>query len=200
MVGVYNTNVAGVGPTRIGLTQLTTAAQRFRFCTLLDDLSYNENGSSVVTGGVVERGGRYNTSAVLQRQPNGQIGLTVLVFDGRSGSYIPNSSETIYLPGTAVGQQDLQFPTTTTLSFDYSRHLTNTERPAIGKGRWIALYTPASQFLEFYRIASVDDSSDPVLQIELQNPIRPEHTTTGTNLIVFSGLAEVFVRPPLTNK
>ena len=74
---------------------------------------------------------------------------------------------------------------------------------------WTSGGTRLARYLAFYRVASVDDSVPGSLTLELQSPIKPGHTRAirgatdtppTTNVIVFAGLTEVFVRPAVTGQ
>lgn len=194
--------------TRQRMTATPTFPTSFRLCSLLDDMTFNESGVPVVTGGRLERVGRYNWLAVLQRTSPGianESKLTILVFDGRSAGFAAANSEIAYgdplvntrvhsyLTGSTALQ--LRFPDTDV-------------RPPIAKGRWIAVFTPASQLLTFHRIVSITDTGTgtTTFDCELQTPI-PSATATSlghdpanSRVIVFAGLAEVFERAPLTGQ
>jgi hypothetical protein len=121
-----------------------------RFCTLLDDLTYGEDGSGVpptnTTGTGVERQGRYNWMAILQ-QPHVNdpttANLTVVVYDGRAPGYAPDGQELMYPrdSGFVTGNT----PTASTLPHmvvfvpgsTALRVYYNGERPPISKGRWV---------------------------------------------------------------
>lgn len=192
--------------TRQRLAVTPTFATTFRYCSLLDDMTFDESGIPVVSGGRVERAGRYNWTAVMQRTPVGETKLTVLIFDGRAAGFAAANSEIAYgdplvptrvhsfLAGSTALQ--LRFPDTDV-------------RPPIGKGRWIAVFTPANHLLTFHRVVGITDTGagtgTTTFDCELQTPI-PSGTATSLGhdpancrVIVFAGLAEVFERAPLTN-
>jgi hypothetical protein len=212
-------NIASVA--NLPRQRVTTAAAfgtAFRFCSLLDDVTFDESGRvgrydmmNNPIPGSVERAGRYNWMAVLQRPNNGiayEAKLTILVFDGRAAGFLAPNSELVYgdtsnatnsarvhsfVPGSSTLQ--LRFPATDV-------------RPTIGKGRWLAIFTPANKLLTFHRVVSIgeDNGNTTTTQfdIELQTPI-PTGTATSLGhdpancrVIVLAGLAEVFERGPLT--
>jgi Tfp pilus assembly protein PilV len=181
-----------------------------RACSLLDDFTFdNASSAGEVVGknsfaagspGTVERAGRYNWLAVLQRPSNSiktLCDLTILVFDGRSPGYTPPNAESSFSVTPTVGA--------TSVSIN-----TGGASVQVAKGRWIGLWTSggtrAARFLSFYRVVAVDDSVANTLTLELQAPIKGGHThqvtspdvAPTTNVLVFSGLAEVFERPGLT--
>ncbi len=174
--------------------------QRLRFCTLLDDLTYDQTGTGAPTASVpVERGGRYNWLAIVQRPARSSenlANLSILVFDGRAPGYAIPNGEAVFTPTSLSGSG---------LTFTYPTGA----RPPVSKGRWIALHTfdgtstvtPTQNVLQFYRVVSANDEVAGTLDIELQTPIRSEQLNfSTTRVIVFTGLSEVFERPQLTGK
>lgn len=198
----------GLPRSNLGSGITTLFYQRLRFCTLLDDLTYDQTGTGAPTASVpVERGGKYNWLAIVQRPENTApniANMTILVFDGRAPGYATPNGEAVYVPTTCSG---------TALKFTYP---TVPGRPPINKGRWIALHTydPATTAnpkqtnkLTFFRVVSVNDETTRQLDIELQTPISSDQDITTlvpptqtTRVIVFTGLSEVFERPQLTGK
>jgi len=203
---VTGANRAGL-PRRNLIPSVTgTFSQRLRFCTLLDDLTYDATGTGAPTASVpVERGGRYNWLAIVQRPVRSSenlANLSILVFDGRAPGYAIPNGEAVFTPGTFTG---------TSLSFPYPTGA----RPPVSKGRWIALHTlveatallpTKTNVLQFYRVVSANDETPGQLDIELQTPISRDQdqatlpVTATTRVIVFSGLSEVFERPQLNGK
>jgi hypothetical protein len=175
---------------------LLTSTKAFRICTLLDDLTFDETKPGEVKS-PVERVGRYNWLAVLQRPEQSmqrQANLTVVVFDTRAPGYAPSSAEQEFTNVSWV-------PGTTNLTLSYTG-----QRPAIFKGRWIMDATTTIsnsaqvRHAKFYRVVSVNDETAGQLVLELQTPITRNDNSTTTytgNLVVLSGAAEVFNRPPL---
>lgn len=230
MTVVVTVNVSGVPtPTtfaqipRTTLNNMGTQAARLRFCSLLDDMTFDLGGQPVRSGNVVERAARYNWMAVLQRPLAGSgtsSNMSILVFDGRSPSFTPLGSEVDYPgwddvtpspatpPGTFAGggpspRYSVIVPGSSTISLKF---VPGTVNPAIAKGRWLGVFTPGRQLLTFHRVTSVTESQQSntlgnvaVYTCDLQTPISPNHATTATAL-TFTGLAEVFERPQLTGQ
>lgn len=185
-------------PPRRNLTQITSNKQAIRLCSLLDDLTYDDTGAAGTTG-TVERQGRYNWLAVVQRPDNSArlaANLTVVVFDGRAPSYAPAGIERSFsvVSGTVI-------PGSTAVSISFSG-----DRPAISKGRWIMdatqlqVGTANIRHAKFYRVVSVNDETSGQLDLELQTPItRLDRQTVSytATFIVLTGVAEVFERPQL---
>jgi len=192
-----NLGAAGVTSDAIPLIDFR---KRLRFCTLLDDLTYDATGTGAPTASVqVERGGRYNWLAIVQRPVRSSenlANLSILVFDGRAPGYAIPNGEAVFTPTLLTGSA---------LTFTYPTGA----RPPVSKGRWIALHTfdgtttvaPTQNVLAFYRVVSANDEVAGTLDIELQTPIRSDQLNTATTrVIVFSGLSEVFERPQLNGK
>lgn len=197
------TNIAGVtGLPRQRIATASTFATAFRQCSLLDDMTFDPSGTPVLTGGRVERAGRYNWMAVLQRPNNGiayEANLTVLVFDGRAPGYVAPNSELVYGDPSNTNRTHSFIAGGSSIQL---RMLTTDPRPQVGKGRWIALFTPTTRLLTFHRVASLNEDASTAAQtrldIELQTPIPAGHDPASCRAIVFAGLAEVFERAPLT--
>ena len=201
----------GLPRRNLGSGITNTFPQRLRFCTLLDDLTYDETGTGVPKLATpVERGGRYNWLAIVQRPENAAqniANMTILVFDGRAPGYaIPNGE--LVCPVTIVPVAGAKV-SSLTLTFS---SLLPPVRPPVSKGRWIGLHTlisapggtPSTQtnILQFYRVVSANDETPGQLDIELQTPIRDDQVllNANTTAIVFTGLSEVFERPQLNGK
>lgn len=216
VAGVNRTRVAGLAnlPRRTTVHPVmplgTNFARCFRTCSLLDDLTYNADGVATLTdpttgtilGTPVERQGKYNWLAVVQRPDNTKTDiadLKIVVFDGRAPGYQPTGSEVSFTNVTL-------FPGATGLTLTYTG-----ERPEINKGRWIMDASNIAQtdsanlrLANFYRVVSVNDETPGQLDLELQTPIKPvlnpaqnSGSYTGT-IVVLTGVAEVFERPQLT--
>jgi hypothetical protein len=199
-----NTNgIAGIATLpRRNIPGVTTFGNRFRLCTLLDDMTFDPSGAPVISGARVERAGRYNWMAVLQRQNNGiayEANLTILVFDGRAAGYVAPNSELVYgdPANTNRVHSFIAGGSTLQLSFPVAD-----ARPLVGKGRWLQIYTPANRLLSFHRIASLNEDNGTAtisrFDCELQTPIPTGHDPAACRVIVLAGLAEVFERAPLT--
>jgi hypothetical protein len=199
-----NTNgIAGltVLPRR-NIPGVNTFGNRFRLCTLLDDMTFDESGAPVVSGARVERAGRYNWMAVLQRQNNGiayEANVTILVFDGRAAGYVAPNSEMVYGDPSNTNRVHSFIAGGSTLQL---RFPVADARPPVGKGRWVLMYTPANRLLTFHRVASLNEDNGNTttsqFDCELQSPIPTGHDPAACRVIVLAGLAEVFERAPLT--
>jgi hypothetical protein len=196
---------------RVGLDRLTTLQQRFTFCSLLDDVTYDETGRPLLEVGstTIERGGRFSAVAVLQRmQPNIlQLEFKILVFDGRAATYMPDSNEQRF------GQKpDPMNPLPATVPLTLSTGQTQIsivyagEPPSISKGRWIMLRTsgwsdipntndamgnPITPYwaakapvVSFARVVSVDAETPNLLTFEISTPITAIHDVSTFNVPV----------------
>lgn len=191
------------------LSVTPTFGRAYRFCTLLDDMTFDPAGLPVRTSGPVDRAGRYNWTAVLQR-PQSTVptiaDVTVLVFDGRAAGFTASNAEVAY-PNNNSSLSYAVGSTTLVIPFDQ-----NQPKPLLAKGRWVMLTTAGTldttttpntpltpTRVSFYRAVSVDDSTAGQLTVELATAVKPMHATVAvTRAVVFAGLAEVFDRPPLT--
>jgi len=165
----------------------------FRYCSLMDSLSFDEGGN--VQGGPAMREMRYNYAWMLQRPSNAAIytvRMQVVVYNKRVFQYAPPGSEVVFsgvsfTPGntsiTVPGAADVRV------------------------GSWILDATngtdSASQSIvsaEFYRILSVTQSGG-TLALELNRPISRldglQNSYSGT-IVVMPAVADVFDRPYLT--
>jgi hypothetical protein len=128
-----------------------------RFSTLMDDLTYDETGSGAPSAdlnpvavplptqtgnaGKVERQGRFNWLAVLQR-PNAdrpdEVNIQIAVFDGRAPGFAPVGQELVYPRDngvtlvTGLPQLVVFAPGSTAVRVYYAG-----ERPPISKGKWV---------------------------------------------------------------
>lgn len=205
------TNIGGIpGLSRQRINTATTFLRAFRYCSLLDDMTFDPSGAPVVTGGRLERAGRYNWLAVLQREDNTvatyESKLTILVFDGRAPGFLAPNSEMVYDASAPATRLHSFIPGATTLQL---RFPSTDTRPPLSKGRWVAFFTPANRLLTFHRVVSLadaDNGTNITYNLELQTPI-PTGTATSLGhdpatcrVIVFAGLAEVFERAPLVGQ
>lgn len=168
------------------------ARHALRFCSQLDGLTFNEDGA--VPGGFDMRELRYNWLWVVQRPVNRDryaLRMQVVIFNQRVHQYPASMTETVY--------PNLTFtPGQTTLG----------GVPAtaeIRRGSWVmdagnpgAAGVPQLRHAEFYRVVSVDETTG---ALELHRPIhRPDGFTNQytANLVVLSGVADVYERPLMT--
>ncbi len=86
----------------------------FGACSLLDDITFGENAlpdtASANAAPNIAREGRYNWSAVVQRQNNNlrnTANLTILVYDRRPSGAAPANSETVFTPTFTVNSQQI---------------------------------------------------------------------------------------------
>lgn len=179
----------------------------FGACSLLDDITFGENGlpdttSATAAPNTITREGRYNWSAVVQRQNNNlrtTANLTILVFDRRPIGTAPANSETVIVaPTFNVGSQQLSIAVAVGAE------------PPIRAGSWIMDGTRAGGIhnANFYRIKSIaEDSPTPgVWTLDLETPIK--RPTGSPTMLSYQGqlyvlqnalyrLADVFERPQL---
>lgn len=207
-------NSVNPAPAPGGLPGFSPFVSSYRTCTLLDDLSYDENGSarrldSNNTQLPVERQGRYTWAWMLQVPALGNpnlVNMTVVVYDTRNPDYPANDGEIAYTVGFTPGS--------TSVSFAFPAG----QVPNIRAGSWILdgsmqnQFFPAAQGIPRYRLANfyrvtgfeIDEAAN-VIRLDLQTPIKPLPTGTypaanGTypgTLYVLKGVSEVFERRPI---
>jgi hypothetical protein len=188
-----------------------------RWCTLSDDITFNEDGTPSLTTGNVQRENRY-TWAWLLRRPKAfdptVVDTTVVVYSGRS---LTSLGETPFPnPSVPLG------PTNQFVTFDPTNKFVDIyysgTKPSIRTGSWIldatmeyfrqssitfnAMNIPDPHGF-FYRVVGVTDVSSNVIRLELQtNPKKASFYTTATGpvpygvLIVMENVAEVFEKGP----
>ncbi|CAN5568687.1 hypothetical protein BH11PLA2_BH11PLA2_35700 [soil metagenome] len=182
--------------------------------------------SANTTNPTVERGGRYNWLWVLQRPEHSRqnvIGLTCVVFDQRAPLFASATTEQIFTKSTAT--VDLTYtPGTTSLQIYYgtgTKPAISKGRWIMDSTAGINRNTSnPSQYMDppenpadpnvnvfyglrhanFYRVTSVNDETAGTLVLELETPIRRNDGGNGAytgRVVVLTGAAEVFERPPL---
>jgi hypothetical protein len=192
----------------------SSTASVVRLAGLLDDLSYGDGGVATLTDPnsgtnltpAIERQGRYNWLAVVQRPDNSNPGvaeLKIVVFDGRAPGYPAPGSETVYNKANNTGNLDVWVtPGSTSLTLFYSG-----ARPAVTKGRWImdatlsdannttlvmtggTVQNPTTggpynlnlRNANFYRVVSVNDETPNQLDIEIQTPFKLSRDPQGNS-------------------
>jgi hypothetical protein len=163
--------------------------------SLLDDLTFGDNGLPDTTAGL-QREGRYTWAYMLRRvRPFVQsqpvpLDLTVVVYSGRAPGG-PGVGETIYTNTQfgASGPNVVSIPWSGT-------------KPALRRGSWVldarmvdASNNPAPQGY-FYRVVNVTDLANNVVEIEVQSPLggplRTQNNSPTGPLIVMENVVEVF--------
>ena len=178
----------------------STPQEVFRACSLMDGMSYDENGHPSA-----DRELRYNWSWVIQRPDNGNkrvADMAVIVYDNRPNLYAPTGSEGWFL---TLG---VMLPGSSSLKLSFNAGVA----PNIKPGSWImdatvpllTLPPNKTRHANFYQVVSVaPDISGTALNIELHNPLKKSNDPTilgaylGT-FVVMRGVSNVYQRPPLT--
>jgi len=184
-----------------------------RWCTLSDDITFNEDGTPSTTTGAIQRENRY-TWAWLLRRPKANdstvVDVTVVVYSGRS---LTSLGETPFVAGinpyTGNATNFVWFdPSSKFVDIAYSG-----TKPSIRTGSWILdatmeYYNPAAQLNVpdphgfFYRVVGVTDVSSNVMRLELQtNPKKASFYNTADTgaygvLVVMENVVEVFEKGP----
>ena len=196
---------------RRGLNAVGTS-QAQRVCSLLDSLSYSQDGRASDTNGnaaelnmmnPVDRDIRYNWLWILQKPRVSDpytATMTVVVFDKRAFLYAAPFSELAYTQNGST--PPLTFtPGSTLIQVPYA-----IAKPLVQKGGWIMdTTTTASPLIRhaiFYRVVSATDNpTNSTTDIELQTPIRRLDGGTAAysgTFVVLTGVSEVFERDNLT--
>jgi hypothetical protein len=185
----------GDDPTDINLL----GSQRIlRFFSLMDDITFNENGTPMAPVSVLERQGRYSWAYLVRRIRNDRasrfnVDVTIVVYSGRSID-VPANEENYYgQPLDSNGQPT--FARTKML-----RLLYGTPKPALRRGSWVldaTIFHADGSFspqARFYRVVNVDDGpqvgANASLNLELQTDISPGPTQRV--FFVLDNVAEVF--------
>jgi hypothetical protein len=184
-----------------------------RWCTLSDDITFQENGTPSTNTGAVQRENRY-TWAWLLRRPKATdptvVDVAVVVYSGRS---LTSLGETPFPnPNLPLG------PTNQFVIFDPSSKFVDIyysgTKPSIRTGSWILdatmeYFIPASSTNVpdphgfFYRVVGVTDVNSTTMRLELQTYPKNRTPTVvpGTAipygvLIVMENVVEVFEKGP----
>jgi len=160
-----------------------------RNTTMLDEFTYDGNGEPAnLGGGQLERGGRYNTSWLIQLPKNNvpdEVNLTVLVFAGRSPTDTPSAEQVLRAVALDYAPQVDPKPRSLIVTLAGTK-------PAAIRGKWLAFSTPVQPMpappnnvpqgtpgfgvqypaFDFYRISAVTEIDDNTLNIELEQPLR----------------------------
>jgi Prokaryotic N-terminal methylation motif len=212
-LGVNVTPLAST-PALSGLIQFGPYVDPVRTCTLLDDLTYDENASArrVDSGNnalPVERQGRYTWGWMLQLPRVAErtyANMAVVVYDARNPDFPAVDGEATYDAALTPGS--------TSVAFAYPAGAV----PNVRAGGWVldgsmqnnnlGPATPRFRLANFYRVTGVElDEATNTIRLDLQTPIKPLPTGTwptvnGTypgKLYVLKGVAEVFERRPLSS-
>jgi len=185
----------------LGQTRVTAAS--IRFCFLLDDMSFGDNGKPTPP---VNRGYRYSYAALLQRAKNNvrqEVNLKVVVYMNRP----PSDTSPLEIP---VGNVECEAtPTVAGRSVIASDVLLLNPGSGIPgstfrSGAWIMLAnsTPAAPepFADFYRVVGVQKAGSQ-FQLTVSPPIRNHlgtQTTYRAEAFVLDGVVEVFDRGTIT--
>lgn len=180
---------------------LKTAAC-IRYCSLLDDMTFNTQGLPDTSSGVIDRGGRFSVAWVLQRKQNNirsEANLKVVVYQNRPPATTP-TAETAYNAIVRNGANSITL-------------ITGSATPPLRKGSWVMDATidpgtPGIPRADFYRVIAVTQNGSQT-NLELQQPVRLRSgvqvydPTTGAGayvgvFVVLDNVVEVFDRGTLT--
>jgi hypothetical protein len=195
----------------------------YRIATLLDDLTYNDNGSANRLDSnnsqlPIERQGRYTWAWMVQLPALGNpnfANMSVVVYDSRNPDYPAADEEMVY--GNVRSSEPTAAVFTvgsTSATFTYGP---NDAVPNIRAGSWIldgtswAILPSGNAYqvrlANFYRVTGFEiDETTRTVRLDLQTPIKPlpgvaglpaNITTYYGDLYVMKGVVEVFERRPL---
>jgi Tfp pilus assembly protein PilV len=224
--GVYGTN-PGVTPLLIPRrnTQATqTANPAYAACALTDDLTYQANGGAGNGTEPLNRQGRYNWAALIQRPDNSkpdQIDVTILVFDGRP-PFLASQGDEVVLTNDAANNV-IYFTGATPGSRSLALNVPNRgadRPPLVRRGGWVAVASmdgPAvaggTRGVSFHRITGLTTSDDDQVAqyaggpqvtvtpaaVDIDPPI-PAAVSANPQVYLLTGLSEVFPRAKLFNE
>jgi hypothetical protein len=182
------------GITRTSVNIPVVAAQHPRWLanrfTLLDDITFAENGLKDPALPQVEREGRYTWAYMVRRVRAGAstlpLDLTVVVYSGR-------------LPGTdsdgPIGERvyNAEYVSGNLVRITWTPGVDT--KPALRRGGWVldSRMTPTPQGW-LYRVVSVNEVSANVVEVEVQQPLGgPLRSFGGSGpLVVMENVSEVF--------
>lgn len=172
-----------------------TEAMSLRYCSLMDSLTFDEDGRVSSTANIGMRELRYNYAWMVQRPVNQDrytLRMQVVVYNKRVHLYKPPGSEAVFDNVSFVPGE------TTIRNVPLSAE--------VRKGMWVmdaGRLESGLRHAEFYRITSVTEAAGGYA-LEVHKPISRADglTGAGTNytarLVVMPGVADVFERPNLT--
>lgn len=175
-----------------------TPSRIFKQFSLLDDMTFSDNGTPDISSGRLERQGRYSWAYMIRRPHNATTGSTstrhevdlqVIVYSGRSID-VPTDEKTYrgFVP-TATDSRTVQLV-----------YANAADKPALKRGYWLldATMFDANGAVfpqgRFYRAVNIEDgpaiAGSPTLNVELQTPLA--FGPTERVFIVMSNVVEVF--------
>jgi hypothetical protein len=180
---------------------INTPQLRLKSCTLLDDITFNTNGTPAANAGSVERAGKYSWAWLLRRPRAGLKSLcemTVVVYEQRTLS-----------AGNRLGATETVYTTSWTPARANAITLTipaGTVPPAVREGGWILDATPvlaasgkysSKSHAKFYRVVSIGElqpiAGGNTIDLELATPVVDfTAATNAARFIVLNDVAEVF--------
>jgi type II secretory pathway pseudopilin PulG len=194
---------------RLGIDAPFNNVQRiFKQFSLLDDITFKDDGTPDVIGNRMQRQGRYSWAYMYRRVRNkdnrNQVDVSIIVYSGRSLD-VPTDERQFY----ALSQPNSLISGSRSVRLAYTG-----AKPELKRGQWVMDGTmfdkngvPFSQG-RFYRVVNVEDGapttaadnipSSSTLSIEVQTPIAfgPDPDANGQNpriFVVMSNVVEVFL-------
>jgi hypothetical protein len=166
--------------------------QAERWCTLLDDMDFNPDGTPIILGTEVSRQGRYTWAWMirwlnqgLEQPPARALEFAVVVYQNR-----PQNLNAAGLPAGEYPYPGANFIPPNAVSINY----TAPNRPVIKKTGWILDATPGTGY--FYRVESVQDTGSQLI-LTTQNPLRGWAGPGLGTVVYMENVVEVFERSTL---
>lgn len=189
----------GITRTRVTIppSVATPVATRKRWLgnrfTLLDDITFTEDGQADRSAGGVQREGRYTWAYMVRRVRAGvqevpPVDLTVVVYSGR----LPGNDS----DGGPIGERvynNTEFVSGNLVRITWTPGVD--QKPALRRGSWVldSRLVPTPQGW-LYRVVSVNEVSANVVEAEVQQPLGgPLRSFGGSGpLVVMENVSEVF--------
>jgi type II secretory pathway pseudopilin PulG len=207
---------------QLGLGSFASTQRIMKQFSLTDDMTFTDDGRpadsggnpAAVSGGAIERQGRYSWAYLFKRVRNSsqrtQADISIIVYSGRSID-VPTDENSFY----ALSQPGSRLTDARTLRLAYAAG----NKPALRRGQWVLDATifqsdgSLSPQGRFYRVVNVEESQfptttadnlplptgSPTLSLEVQTPIAigpdPNPSTGVQNpriFVVMSNVVEVF--------
>lgn len=179
-------------------------------CALTDDLTYQANGGAG-QGEQLNRQGRYNWAALIQRPDNsrpGQANLTVLVFDGRP-PFLASPGDEVVLTNGATGTYHALDAGLRSITLNVPTRGAD-QAPLVRRGGWITLArieagTAGVRQVSFHRVTGLTElepttatpANTTPMALDIDPPAQPVMLNAGLQVYLLAGLSEVFSRAML---
>jgi hypothetical protein len=185
---------SGPGIPRCGVSYTrATFPQQDNFFTLLDDLTFRDNGTPEVP---LERQGRYTWAYMVRPvplAPTARYELTVVVYSGRSVNTVMGENSYALVGNPAAGSKSVTL-----------QGVAGADPPPVRRGTWLLDTTYDRDNVQscpvhghFYRVVStIYDPAANTVFAEIEPPLRAgmQNPTAVPSMVVMETVAEVFER------